>query len=125
MGSVSTFAISDDPRLSTTIQVAGGSLDGQGSGARNLRNPTAFICGENDALGATDNAEVDFRIATVPVFFGVMQGVGHIDAARSGLPAIISWLRWHLKGETGLKSEFLETDGAFQNGMWDSQIKNW
>ena len=125
MGSVSTFAVASDPRISTTIQVAGGSLDGNGGGTRNLRNPTAFICGENDQMGATDNAEVDFRVATVPVFFGIMKDVGHIMAAREGLPAIISWLRWHLKGEVKLKSEFLDPDGAFQTGKWNSRTKNW
>lgn len=125
LGSVSTFQIASEDFITTTIQVAGGSLDGQGGGTRNLRNPTAFICGENDQMGATDNAEVDFRVATVPVFFGIMRGVDHILAAREGLPAIISWLRWHLYGETELSSEFLDPNGAFQTGMWNSRTKNW
>ena len=43
---ISTFAVASDPRLKTTIHVAGGSFDGQGS--RNLRNPTIYICGENE-----------------------------------------------------------------------------
>jgi predicted alpha/beta-hydrolase family hydrolase len=125
MGSVSTFQVANADFITTTIHVAGGSLDGRGGGTSNLRNPTAFICGENDQMGATDNAAVDFRVASVPVFFGVMRGVDHIMAARDGLPAIISWLRWHLKGEDQLSSEFLTPNGAFQTGIWNSQTKNW
>lgn len=123
MGSITTFAMADDPRLSTTIHVAGGSFDG--NGPDNLRNPTAYICGEDDATGATDNATTDYRNTTVPVFFTVMQSVDHISAAREGLPAITAWLLWHLKGETNRQGDFLDPDGVFQTGMWDTQTKNW
>jgi len=144
MGSITTFNIADDPRLSTTIHVAGGhggtggsggSVIGGcnggapsfgGAGPENLRNPTAYICGENDQMGATPNAEKDYEVTTVPVYFTIMKGVDHIYAAREGLPAITAWLLWHLKGETQRKADFLNPNGEFQSGIHNNvQTKNW
>lgn len=121
-GSIGTFAIADDPRLNTTVHVAGGSFDG--NGPNNLRNPAAYIAGEDDSM-ATSNVERDYRNTDVPVFMTVMDNVGHMDAAREGLPAIIAWLRWHLMDETERMDDFLSDDGVFATGMWDSKYKNW
>lgn len=121
-GSISTFAAATHPALKTTIHVAGGSFDG--NGPRNLRNPAAYICGENDT-SATSNCRRDYTNTTVPVFFTVMDNVGHIDAARAGLPAIVGWLRWHLGEETERRSMFLGAGCYFCTGMWVSQSKNW
>lgn len=122
LGSIATFAIGDDPRLSTTIHVAGGSFNGNGS--RSLRNPTAYICGGGDTNG-TSNAQTDYRNTTVPVFMTIMDGVSHAASAQQGRPAIIAWLLWHLQGETERKAEFLNNNGEFQTGKWDSKSKNW
>ncbi len=121
-GSIGTFAIADDPRLDTTIHVAGGSFDGNGSNG--LRNPTAMICGEADTL-ATPNAQTDYNRASVPVFMTVMNNVDHISAAREGLPAICAWLLWQLSGETQRQEDFLNSGGEFQIGKYDSKAKNW
>lgn len=122
MGSISTFAIADDPRLTTTIHVAGGSFDG--NGYRNLRNPTIYISGDSDM--ALSNCQRDYRNTNnVPVFFTVQRNVDHIACAREGLPAIIAWMHWHLKGETERSAEFLESGGEFTVGKWQSQSKNW
>jgi hypothetical protein len=121
-GSVGTFAIASDPRLKTTIHVAGGSFDGQGS--RNLRKPAAYICGSEDTT-ATPNCRNDYTATTTPVFFTVITGATHINAAREGLPAIVAWLRWHLADETDRRASFLAPGGAFTTGKWVSQQKNW
>lgn len=126
-GSLGTFAISGDPRLTTTIHVAGGAGDGAMGSVANgsdLIKPAAFICGAADTM-ATPNAEIDYRYATVPVFMTVMDGVDHISAAREGLPAICAWMLWQLSGETERKADFLDANGYFQKGMWDSKAKNW
>lgn len=121
-GSIGTFAIADDPRLSTTVHVAGGSFDGNGSD--NLRNPAIYISGEDDL--ALSNCQQDYRNTdNVPVFFTVMEGVDHMAAAREGLPAIIAWLNWHLYGETDRMGDFLDQGSEFTTGKWDSQSKNW
>lgn len=121
-GSVATFAIASDPRLTTTIHVAGGSFDGLGPA--NLRKPAAYFCGEADTT-ATPNCRRDYTNTAVPVFFTIMGNVNHTDAARSSLPATVAWLRWHLGGETSRRSMFLEPSCYFCTGMWASQSKNW
>lgn len=121
-GSIGTFAIASDPRLDTTIHVAGGSFSGRG--AYNLRNPAAYICGGADTM-ATPNAKTDYNRTSVPVFMTVMSGVNHIMAAREGLPAICAWLLWQLSGETQRQGDFLDSGGEFTTGKWDSQSKNW
>jgi hypothetical protein len=121
-GSLSAFGAASDTRITTSIHVAGGSFDGNGS--RNLRKPAAYICGEADT-SATPNCERDYRNTTTPVWFTIMDGVSHTQAARSGLPAIVGWLRWQIGGETARRSMFIGTGCDFCSGMWDSQSKNW
>jgi hypothetical protein len=121
-GSLSAFGAANDARITTSIHVAGGSFDGNGSS--NLRKPAAYICGENDT-SATPNCERDYRATTVPVWFTIMDGVSHTQAARSGLPAIVGWLRWHIGGETARRSMFIGTGCDFCSGTWDTEYKNW
>ncbi|WP_161812172.1 poly(ethylene terephthalate) hydrolase family protein [Steroidobacter agaridevorans] len=121
-GSIGTFAIASDSRLKTTIHVAGGSFDGNGS--RNLRNPAIYICGENDTT-ATPNCERDYSATTVPIVFTIMDNVDHINAARSGLPAITAWLRWQIGGETDRRGMFIGAGCYFCGGIWSTRSKNW
>ncbi len=125
IGSVNAFAIADDPRLTTTIHVAGGSLDEQGTEALKLIHPAAYICSENDMFGNVEKAEADYAVTTVPVFFTIMSRVTHVNAAAEGLPATIAWLRWHLYGETERSQEFLSPTGEFCTGKFVSRYKNW
>lgn len=121
-GSIGTFEIADDPRLTTTIHVAGGSFTG--TGAYNLRKPAAYICGADDTM-ATPNAQTDYNRTSVPVFMTVMDGVDHISAAREGLAAISAWMLWQLSGETERQADFLNSNGYFYTGKYDSKAKNW
>lgn len=121
-GSIATFAIARDTRLKTTIHVAGGSFDGQGS--RNLSKPAAYLCGADDT-SATSNCRNDYAATTTPVFFTVITGANHIYTAREALPAIVSWLRWHLADETDRRNDFLVRGGPFTTGKYVSQSKNW
>jgi hypothetical protein len=125
IGSVNAFAIASDPRLTTSIHVAGGSLGNQGSSALTLTHPAAYICSESDVFGNVEKAQADYKVTTVPVFFTVMTGSDHVAAARDGLPAIVAWLRWHLGGETDRRSSFLDSTGEFRTGKFVSQSKNW
>lgn len=121
-GSIASFAIASDPRLTTTIHVAGGSFDGNGS--NNLHKPAAYICGEDDTL-ATPNCERDYRNTTTPVWFTILDGVDHISAAREALPEIVAWLRWHLGGETARSAMFIEPGCYFCGSTQETQYKNW
>jgi hypothetical protein len=125
LGSVSTFdAEATETRLTTTIHIAGGSFDGRGSSK--VKTKTAYMCGAAGDI-AGPQCETDFRNMRVggpPLFFSMLQGAGHVDAARKALPAMISWLRWHLVGETERKAEF-STGGKYHQGIFKSQVKNW
>lgn len=133
IGSVNTFLMADDPRLRTTIHVAGGSLDDvndpfaptSGMGGMGLVHPTALICSQSDVFGNVEKTEQDYAATTAPVFFTVITGADHLNAAREGLPAIVAWLRWHLGGETERSSMFLDAVGEFRTGKFVSQSKNW
>lgn len=123
LGSVSTFdreAMED--RLKTTIHIAGGSFDGQGSSK--VKTPTAYICGETDF--ALPNCEGDWAaVEDQPTFFSVLNGTDHVACARNALPGMIAWLRWHLAGEVERKADFTCPGGEFCMGIWVSQTKNW
>ena len=123
-GSTSTFdAEATLSNLKTTIHIAGGSFDGQGSSK--VKTPTMYMCGETDI--AKTNCDRDFaamRTGGPPTYYSVMQGVDHIQAARRANPAMIAWLRWHLAGETQWKAKF-SPGGEYFTGIFRSQVKNW
>ncbi|WP_081926926.1 endo-1,4-beta-xylanase [Pseudobacteroides cellulosolvens] len=122
LGSVASYGVASDPRITTTIHVDGGSLDG--NGASKMRKPTALICGLADNL-ALENTRNDYNKATVPVWMGLMQGVDHGTGPKYALPATLAWLRWHLAGEAERKSMFIGSDAYFNTGIWQAQSKNW
>lgn len=123
LGSVAAYGVASDPRISTTIHMNGGSLDG--TGASKMRKSTALVCGLEDDL-ALENTRNDFRQATVPIWYGEMRGGGHGSGPFDGIPATIAWLRWHLGGETERKDMFIgEGQFYFNRGIWISHSKNW
>ena len=133
IGSVNTFFMVDDPRLLTTIHVAGGSLDDvndvraatTGMGGMRLIHPAAFFVGETDTFGNNEKLEKDYAAATAPLFFATLSSADHINVARRALPPIVAWLRWHVAGETALANMFLDAAGAFQMEPYAARTKNW
>jgi len=133
IGSANTFFVAEDPRLTTTIHIAGGSLDDvnspfaptTGMGGARLVHPVAYICSMSDTFNNVEKTEKDYANTRVPAWMTVMTGVEHVGAARSGLPATIAWLRWHLAGETERRSAFLDSGGEFNSGIFVSRSKNW
>ncbi|HSA53198.1 MAG TPA: hypothetical protein VLH10_24180 [Yinghuangia sp.] len=120
-GSIGTFDVADEPRLETTIHVAGGSFDG--NGPDNLRNPTLYIGGDEDF--ATANMETDYANTDVPVWFNILDGTDHILATRNGQHVITAWLRWHLADEEFRRStDFLSPNCSFC-GLGETTYKNW
>ncbi|QFG23030.1 hypothetical protein [Actinomadura sp. WMMB 499] len=120
-GSIGTFDVATEPRLTTTIHVAGGSFDG--NGPDNLRNPALYIGGDDDF--ATGNMETDYRNTDVPVWFNILDGTDHIQATRNGQHIITAWLRWQLADEEFRRTgDFLSASCTFC-GLGEVEYKNW
>jgi hypothetical protein len=123
LGSVSTFNAEQTlNNLKTTIHIAGGSFDGQGSSK--VKTPTAYMCGGSGDI-AKPQCDTDFNnVRSQPTYYTVLRGIDHIGAARAALPAMIAWLRWHLNGETNRKAQF-SPGGTYFSGIFESKVKNW
>ncbi|WP_461027066.1 poly(ethylene terephthalate) hydrolase family protein [Streptomyces sparsus] len=120
-GSIGTFDVADEPRLETTLHVAGGSFDGNGPAG--LRNPALYVGGDEDF--ATANMERDYTNTRVPVWFNVLDDTDHVMAARNGQHVITAWLRWHLADEEFRRTEdFLSRTCTFCD-LGDVRYKNW
>lgn len=120
-GSIGTFDVADEPRLTTTIHVAGGSFDG--NGPNSLRKPALYIGGDEDF--ATSNMERDYTNTRVPVWFNVLDNTDHIYATRNGQHIITAWLRWHLADEEFRRTaDFLSPTCTFCN-LGAVKYKNW
>jgi hypothetical protein len=118
-GSIATFAVAADPRLTTTLHLSGGTNPDIAEGHKtlpNLRNPAAFLCGEpgGDGLLVGDTASewcaYDFEHATVPVFLTQVTGASHISAPGMMQGACAGWLRWRLMGDSSMKKMFAGPD---------------
>jgi pimeloyl-ACP methyl ester carboxylesterase len=121
-GSIATFAIAADPRLTTTIHLSGGTNPNIAQGHAtlpNLHNAAAFLCGEEpgpgqDGLTSGDTASpwcaYDFENAMVPVFLAQIKGASHITAPGMTLGACAAWLRWRLMADSTMKTNFVGAD---------------
>ncbi|NYV73778.1 hypothetical protein [Streptomyces sp. UH6] len=120
-GSIGTFDVADDPRLETTVHVAGGSFDGNGPDS--LRNPALYIGGDDDF--ATSNVERDYTNTDVPVWLNVLDGTDHIAATRNGQHIITAWLRWHLADEEFRRTRDFLGSGCTFCALGETRYKNW
>jgi hypothetical protein len=135
MGSLATFTIADDERLTTTVHISGGNMDP--SRVMNLRHPAAFFCGIPDAncsdLLASNcdiagaNCATDFMNATTPVFYGVFN-YGHLGILTAPYTDLITgaatgWLRWKLMGDTTLAAMFVGNDCTLCKDTMDWKIQ--
>lgn len=136
-GSIATFAVAGDPRLTTTIHLSGGTNPDIAEGHAtlpNLHNPAAFLCGEEpgpgaDGLTVGDTASpwcaYDFEHAMVPVFLAQIQGASHITAPGMTLGACAAWLRWRLMGDESMKAQFVGPDCALcMRRNWECKSKD-
>ena len=89
-----------------------------------LRVPALFLCGSADANGL-GRVEDDFAAApaAAPVFFGVLDGVGHTDefngenGGRWGR-IVAAWLRWQLADDASAGALFAGDSCEFCAGDW-------
>lgn len=137
MGSLATFTIANDPRLTTTVHISGGNMEP--TRVENLHAPAAFLCGipgddscnilsgDCDIAGA--NCATDFMNATTPVFYGVFS-YGHLGVLTPPYLDQIyelttAWLRYKLMDDMTLEARFVGTDCAYcKDPNWKVQQKN-
>jgi hypothetical protein len=129
-GSSATWDISNDPRLTTTMHLDGGTLPPH-TGLMNVLQPTAEICGDvppatstTGVAGVTVGDEArtycDYDWAnttTQPIWYGDVIGAAHITITgsdptadpklRAFVTAITGWVLWQLAGNTKMKDLFL------------------
>lgn len=110
LGSLGTFDVADDPRITTTIHISGGAAGDES--VQNLRNPAAFLCDENFTA---PNCQDDFDVSPVPVFYGVFKGAGHVGTmikpySTRVAGASTGWLRWKLMDDETQKALFVGDD---------------
>lgn len=133
-GSLATFVIAADKRLTTTMHISGGTFDPH-TDIKNLHAPALFVCGEADGDGllmgdvARPNCDIDFMNAAVPVFYGITKGAAHMTPTDIGdatirahqFGAMVGWLRWQLAGDTNAKAMFAGPDCRFcKDAAWSS-----
>jgi len=148
-GSLATFQMANDPRLTTTVHINGGTFSPH-TDVNNLVKPAEFLCGDDpdggDGLSVGDlarpNCDIDFMMAAAPVWYGVVIGSSHTtvidDAYSSGfgtsptdplkkqyLGATAAWLRWQLAGDQTMKAMFVGPNCGFctQTSTWLVQQK--
>jgi hypothetical protein len=149
-GSLATFKIAKDPRLTTTLHINGGTFAPH-TDVMNLVKPAQFICGDDPAVSGGDgtsvsdlarpNCDIDFMNATTPVWYGDVIGASHttvIDNPLSAtnaaanpltkhfLGATVAWLRWQLAGDETEKALFVGPNCGYcmQTMAWKVQQKN-
>ena len=137
MGSLATFTIANDKRLTTTVHISGGNM--MPERVNNLQAPAAFICGTPgdsscNILSATcdiagANCATDFTGSKVPTWYATFPG-GHLGVLQAPLQdkiyaAATAWLRWKLMADTTLAPMFVGSDCTFcKEPNWKVQQKN-
>jgi len=136
MGSLATFTIAQDLRLTTTVHISGGNMAPER--VANLHAPAAFICGipgdascgilDSNCDIAAANCDSDFKNAKTPVFYANFPG-GHLgiltgphDMRIAGMAA--AWLRYKLMADASLSSMFLGSTCTYcTDSYWKVQQK--
>jgi hypothetical protein len=128
MGSLATFTIANDPRLTTTVHLSGGNMAANSDRIKNLHAPASFICGLVGDAGCSNilsttcdiaaaNCDTDFAGATTPVFYANFPGghLGTLTAPQSdrNFGMALAWLRWKLMNDSTLESMFVGPKCSF------------
>lgn len=148
-GSLATFNVAKDMRLTTTLHINGGTFAPH-TAEQNLVKPALFICGDDPSVTGGDgtwtsdlarpNCDVDFMMATTPVWYGDVIGASHttiIDNPLSTmttpdplkkpfLAATVAWMRWQLAGDATMKPLFVGSSCGFckDTTTWKVQQKD-
>jgi hypothetical protein len=129
LGSLATYDIGTDPRLTTTVHISGGLMGSDRSKATAIKVPTAYFC-DKDETGP--NCDGDFAAQhTNPTFYGRVPGATHVDYVldtafidRMNAP-VIGWLRWRLMGDQAMAAMFSGPNCTLcKDPAWEVMKKN-
>ena len=123
-GGLQALAVSNDPRIDTTLVLNSGIYNVPGSGRSRvqvdksqltrLHGPTLYLTGGPSDVAHPNATDDVARIDRVPVFFGSLP-VGHggtFSQPDGGEWARVSarWLNWQLKADADARRDFAGTD---------------
>lgn len=123
-GGLQALAVSDDPRIDTTLVLNSGIYNVPGSGRSRvkvdksqlarLHGPVLYLTGGPSDIAHANAVDDVARIDRVPVFFGFLP-VGHggtFSAPNGGEWAQVSarWLDWQLEADAGASRDFAGAD---------------
>ncbi len=141
-GGLMTIEAAHDPRIDTIGVINSGVYNaGPGAGLslttaskdtlKTIHTPALYINGGEADL-AWENSNDDFaKINHVPVFYGAMNGAGHIATHRHKnggrfAEVITAWLEWRLKGDPAAAALFTgDACGLCSDPQWTVQTKAW
>ncbi|MDR7320596.1 MULTISPECIES: cellulose binding domain-containing protein [Catenuloplanes] len=129
-GGLEAYAVSDDPRVTTTLIFSSGLLnDADDYQLRRLTKPIAYVIGGPSDI-AYPNAIDDWGKlpSGLPAFMGNLD-VGHggtYDQANGGEfgRVAVLYLRWRLKGDTAAGTAFVGAGCGLCGGPWQVRQRN-
>ncbi|MGH1420301.1 MAG: alpha/beta hydrolase [Hyphomonas sp.] len=121
-GGLMTLEIASDPRIDTIGIINSGTfppgkqpMNMSGANKESLKHihtPTVYLNGGPNDI-AFENSNDDYsRIDGVPLFYGTMDGAGHLATHRHAnggrfAEVIVAWLEWQLKQDTAAQTWFV------------------
>lgn len=122
-------ALVKDKRVATAFLCNSGAFGGTGGLDKNTAGKPAGIIYGREGM-ERPNAEADYANAKGPAWISMMHkdGVemGHGSGPWEGADAVCAWMRWQIGGDSTIRKDFFENGGKYNNnGIWQTQFKNW
>src|SRR5574344_183131 len=122
-------ALVKDKRVATALLCNSGAFGGTGGLDKNTAGKPAGIIHGREGMERS-NAEADYANAKGPAWISMMHkdGVemGHGSGPWEGADAVCAWMRWQIGGDSTIRKDFLGNGGKYNNnGIWQTQFKNW
>src|SRR5574344_316328 len=122
-------ALVKDKRVATALLCNSGAFGGTGGLDKNTAGKPAGIIYGREGMERS-NAEADYANAKGPAWISMMHkdGVemGHGSGPWEGADAVCAWMRWQIGGDSTIRKDFLGNGGKYNNnGIWQTQFKNW